>query len=266
MDIRQYLTSPVVNGGSGASGLVAYWSDASTITANSTFSFDGTTMQARGVTARYDNNGATRMIIRNDNAGASAFTQLKLVTDAGDFNVTANSTAAGDSVSITADSTFGGGFDLGILGNNTLRLNTNGSTAISIAGNQNISCSGTVTVTTSSGPQLTLKDGGTIGTNADPYLQFNDTAGLVGAAGFLTSNSKNMSIANYTDTGSLLLSAGAAVGLTLESNRRVTIGGNGETEIHRFNTDTSVTAGAAGSFWRVNINGTNYKVQLYADS
>lgn len=255
-----------ITGGGSVSGRVAYFDSNTTITGDSTFTFDGTTVQARGFLARYDNNGVTRIQVRNDNAGASAFAQFKLSTDAGDFNINANSTAAGDSVQLTADSTFGGGMDVGILGANALRLRTAGTAWLTISGTGPSTFAANVTVESSAGPQLTLKDGGTIGTNADPYLQFNDTAGLVGAAGFLTGNSKNMSVANYTDTGSLFLSAGAAVGLTVESNRRVTIGGSGETEIHRFNTDTAVTAGAAGSFWRVNINGTNYKVQLYADS
>lgn len=125
---------------------------------------------------------------------------------------------------------------------------------------------GTVTSTTSAGPQFIAKDGGTIGTNADPYYQLNDTNGLVGAWGFLTSNSTSMSLANYTATGSIFISTNATVAMEIESNQRVTIGATGGTEIHRINGATAATAGAAGDFLRLNVGGTNFKVQLYADS
>jgi len=241
MDIRQYLTSPVVNGGSGASGLVAYWSDASTITANSTFSFDGTTMQARGVTARYDNNGATRIIIRNDDAGASAFTQLKLVTDAGDFNVTANSTAAGDSVSITADSTFGGGMDVGILGANALRFRTAGTAWLTIGGTGLSTFTNNVTIDSSGGPHLTVKDGGTFGTNADPHLQFEDSVGSGGRIGFTDGASKDFKFQNQTNTGLFDFITSA--------------------------TQIAGSAGAAtGTYWTFKLGGTTYKLALLAES
>lgn len=226
-----------ITGGGSVSGRVAYFDSNTTITGDSTFTFDGTTVQARGFLARYDNNGVTRIQVRNDNAGASAFAQFKLSTDAGDFNINANSTAAGDSVQLTTDSTFGGGMDIGILGNNTLRLNTNGSTAISIAGNQNISCSGTVTVTTSSGPQFTAIDGGSIGVNADPHYQMNDTNGSVGRIGFTDSASKDFKIQNQTDTGLLDFVTTA--------------------------TQIAGSAGAAtGTYWTIKLGGTTYKLAL----
>lgn len=85
---------------------------------------------------RKDNNGVNRLQIRNDDTGSSAYSQLKLSSDQGDLNFNVNSGAAGDSIQITADSTFAGGFQIGILGTNSLSLATNGTTAVNFDSNQ----------------------------------------------------------------------------------------------------------------------------------
>lgn len=93
---------------------------------------------AGSLVTRRDWNGTTLMQVRNDNAGASAASRLAVSSDQGDLNMYANSAAAGDSVSIVADSTFGGGMFLGILGNNSLHLRTNATNALSINGSQKL--------------------------------------------------------------------------------------------------------------------------------
>lgn len=161
-------TGASITGGGSVSGRVAYFDSNTTITGDSTFTFDGTTVQARGLAARYDNNGVTRLTVRNDNAGASAFTQLKLSTDAGDFNINANSIAAGTSVQLTADGTFTGGMQISVLGNNTLSLRTNGDNGITVNGSQ------LVTIGASGGTQIHRINGdtGTAGA-VTTYLKLN---------------------------------------------------------------------------------------------
>lgn len=95
------------------------------------------TLDVGGIlTVRKDNNGVSRLQIRNDDTGSSAYSQLKLTSDQGDLNINVNSGAAGDSVQLTADSAFAGGFQIGILGTNSLSLATNGTTAVNFDSNQ----------------------------------------------------------------------------------------------------------------------------------
>lgn len=176
--------------GTGAAGRVAYWQDATTLTSDSSFTFDGTTMAAKGLLARNDTNGATRIQIRNDDAGASAFTQLKLTTDAGDINLTANSTAAGDSVSLTADSTFGGGMDVGILGANNLRLRTAGAARLTINGTGDATFSGSLSVEAGTGADTMFRVRGNsqttgtvqVGALFDTIFSSGATSGVFGVS------------------------------------------------------------------------------------
>lgn len=121
--------------GNGAPNRVAVWSDANNLTSFTGFTYDGTTFNvpANGI-IRNDNANAASLQIRNDNAGAGAFSQLKLSSNAGDMVLNVNSVAAGNSVQFTADATLSGGFQLGILGNNTLSLFTNGSAGLTVSG------------------------------------------------------------------------------------------------------------------------------------
>lgn len=259
--------------GTGAAGRVAYWQDATTLTSSASFTFDGTTMTAPGLIARNDTNGATRIQIRNDDAGASAYTQLKLTTDAGDINLTANSTAAGDSVSLTADSTFGGGMDLGILGANTLRLNTGGATRISASG------AGLVSIGTVNGNEEHVANGRLSivpQTNLPLKLTGNSSAGTITFANPAASGKYNWLIGGQFNTNNTfeVTPSTAVDGSTFStpvfqceaSTGLITVGPAGATPIHRFNTATAATAGAEGDFLRLNVNGTNFKIQLYADS
>lgn len=176
--------------GTGAAGRVAYWSDATTLTSDSAFTFDGTTMSAKALIARNDNNGATRIQVRNDNTGASAFAQLKVTSDSGDINVTANSAAGGDSVALTADSTFGGGMDVGILGNNALRLRTNGTAQLTIAGSGESTFAGPLSVEAGTGGDTMFRVRGNsqttgviqFGTIIDTIFSNSATTGVFGIA------------------------------------------------------------------------------------
>lgn len=211
--------------GTGAAGRVAYWQDATTLTSSASFTFDGTTMTAPGLIARNDTNGATRIQIRNDDAGASAYTQLKLTTDAGDINLTANSTAAGDSVSLTADSTFGGGMDLGILGANTLRLNTGGATRISASG------AGLVSIGTVNGNEEHVANGRLSivpQTNLPLKLTGNSSAGTITFANTASSGKYNWLIGGqYNINNAFEITPSTAVDGFTFSTPVVTITNNG---------------------------------------
>lgn len=78
----------------------------------------------------------------------------------------------------------------------------------------------------SSGPIVTAKDGGTFGTNADPYLSFQDTSGEGGAVGFFSSASNNMYVRNGRATGSLLFQTNATTYMSISSAGLVGIVGN----------------------------------------
>lgn len=176
--------------------------------------------------ARKDQASVTRSFLINTSASASAYVRHTLNTDAGDFNIDAYSTAGGAVAAIATDSTFTGGFNISAGGNNTLRLKTNSTDAITISGAQVIGLNGPTTITNSSGPILVAKDGGTFGTNADPYIGFNDTSGEGGAVGFFSSASNNMYVRNGRATGSLLFQTNATTYMSISSAGLVGIVGN----------------------------------------
>lgn len=134
--------------GTGAAGEVAVFNSADTIIGDPVFTFDGSRVTAPAFLANNNHDGATRIQISNTDAGAGAFAQMRLTTDAGDMNWTVNSTAAGDSCQFTADSTFGGGLQFAILGSNTMSFLTNGATNLAING------SGKTTIGASGGAQF----------------------------------------------------------------------------------------------------------------
>lgn len=140
--------------------------------------------QANGnsFTVRRDYNGGTLLTARNDDTGSSAYSQLKITSEAGDVNLTANSTAAGDSVSLTADSTFGGGMDIGILGSNAIRFNTAGSAKVSISG------AGAVTI------------GASGGTEVHPVNGDMTVSGLTASRVMVTNGSKQLTSSTMTQT------------------------------------------------------------------
>lgn len=262
--------------GTGAAGRVAYWSDATTLTSSASFTFNGTTLAVPDgaaatpgyafvddATTGFYRRGAGSIGIAS---GGVAIGQLGL--DVSFTAPTANPmilkalTANSNGLRFYADTatdvaTIVNGY------NAALELGANNTVFQTIAANGLIGFGNNVTVTSSGGPQYVAKDGGTIGTNADPFFQLNDTNGLVGAWGFLTANSKNMSVANYTDTGSVYISANGAAGIEVSSAQLVTIGSAGGTQIHRINGDTG-TAGAVSTYLKLNVNGTEYRVPLHA--
>lgn len=133
-----------------------------TITGAGVTTFGGNTI------ARKDQNATTTLQVRNDDTGASAAARVAITSDQGDFSIFANSAAGGDTVALTADSTFGGGMDISILGANALRLNTAGATRISASG------AGLVTIGTAGGTEIHRINGdtGTAGA-VSTYLKLN---------------------------------------------------------------------------------------------
>lgn len=140
------------------------------------------TAYGNSFSTRRDHNGTTTMQVRNDDTGASAAARLAVTSEQGDLNLYANSAAAGDSVSLTADSTFGGGMDVGILGANALRLNTAGATRISASG------AGLVTIGTAAGTE-------THAVNGDMTI-----SGLTASRVLVTNGSKKLISSTMTQT------------------------------------------------------------------
>lgn len=97
---------------------------------------------------RRDQNGLTRALFQNFNAGASARFLMTLGTDAGDFNIQAGSTASGGQVFIVAEAGYTGGMIYGTEGTGALSFKTSNTTAISIDGTSQAITLGTPATTT----------------------------------------------------------------------------------------------------------------------
>ncbi len=87
---------------------------------------------------RKDQNAATRQLISNGDAGASAVAALRFSTSAGDSNFQALSTAAGASMSWITDSTYTGGLTISMLGTNPIVFKNNGTTALTLDGSRRV--------------------------------------------------------------------------------------------------------------------------------
>lgn len=122
-----------------------------TITGAGVTTFGGNTI------ARKDQNATTTLQVRNDNAGASAAARVAITSDQGDFSIFANSAAGGDTAALTADATFGGGMDVGILGANPLRLNTNGTTRVTFGGTGAVTFAGAIGIEAGAGSDSMLR-------------------------------------------------------------------------------------------------------------
>lgn len=146
------LASIIVNSGLAGLNIVTLGTDLITLKTNNTtaISIDGTTqavtipvglglvtgsVDANNILAgRKDQNTATRGFIQNSDAGASAITQLKVVTNAGDVILQAGSTASGAAAYLVSDTGYTGGLNIGTDGANPLTLRTNSGTALTIDG------------------------------------------------------------------------------------------------------------------------------------
>lgn len=84
---------------------------------------------------------------------------------------------------------------------------------------------GEMTLLMSSGPMLTIKDGGTAGVNADPYVRFMDTSTQMGFVGFPVSNSLNMYLSNLKN-GDLILGTNNTNLLTIDNGGLHTLAGS----------------------------------------
>lgn len=210
-------TSPIT--GSGAATQIAYFSSANAITGTAGFTFDGTTVIAPAIgiysgvgtastpfSVRRDNAGITRAILAsNQSASGSAYAQASLASDAGDFNIDAISVAGGAVVEIRCDAGFTAGMNIRPAAG-ALKLQV-GATTYATASSGTLAIGTATTITNSSGPHLTIVDGGTFGTNADPHIQFNDFAGAGGQVGFYNGASNDLYLRNSRATGDTIVSA-----------------------------------------------------------
>lgn len=91
-----------------------------------------------------------------------------------------------------------------------------------------LAVTGSLLVSNTSGPIARFVDGGLFGTNADPYITFEDAAGptVGGQVGFITSNSVVMTVKNAIATGSLSLISGTAAGAIFYSQTHASKAGD----------------------------------------
>lgn len=83
---------------------------------------------------RKDQNSVTRAILSNQNTGSSAYSKLTVASDGGDFDLIANSVAAGASTQLTSASGFTNGLEINQLGTNPVKIKTNGTTRVTVGG------------------------------------------------------------------------------------------------------------------------------------
>lgn len=174
-------------------------------------SINGTADAGNIFNSRRDRNGGVRLLVSNQDAGASAYVRLSGSTDAGDLNLDVNSLAAGASVNLSADSTFTGGLGVSMGGTNPIILRTNGVDRINVGGTGTTTVNGNLIASSSSGPMLVAKDTGTGGSDADPQLELQDTAGAVGRFGFLTAAGTYLTIQNLLAGGLTFATNGSTV-------------------------------------------------------
>lgn len=163
---------------------------------------------------------------------------------------------------------------IGRTGANALRVVAGGTTLLDFSSTA-ITASVAATISTSSGPQITLKDGGTIGTNADIFTAYSDATQAWANVGFLTSNSKDFTIENLTDTGAFIVQTNNVTGISMTYEQNITFG-SGSTNVHRINGASQTTVGSAGAasalpaqptgYLELNINGTARVFPYYAKS
>lgn len=112
---------------------------------------------------------------------------------------------------------FGTDTDCGLrrVGANALALVVAGADLIDLTAGA-AELTGAMTITNSSGPHLTIKDGGTAGVNADPYIRFNDTSTEMGYVGFPVAASLNMYVSNLKN-GDLILGTNNTNYLTIDN-------------------------------------------------
>jgi len=88
-----------------------------------------------------------------------------------------------------------------------LKLNTSGQFTFGASGNSNQhTINGPVRISNVSGPILELLDGGTFGTNADPYISFRDSSVEGGRVGFTSAATNTLQLRNIISGGGLSLS------------------------------------------------------------
>lgn len=144
-----------------------------------------------------------------------------ICTDTGGKNWTMQSTGSGDVngsgnfqiVNVTDSIT-------------ALRIGVGGDVNIGASGSAAThAVNGNLVITDAAGPKLTIKDTGTFGTNADPYIDFRDGSVVGAEVGFGAPAENNFYITNRIATGKLYLMTNATVGIEIDASQNVTIPG-----------------------------------------
>lgn len=99
-------------------------------------------------------------------------------------------------------------------------------------GSQGHQVNGLLTVLQATGPMMRIKDGGTAGTDANPYFEFRDGSAIMGQMGFPTGNSKDMVVNNSTDTGDIIFQTNNTSFGTLNESGKWTLGASGGSQTH----------------------------------
>lgn len=223
-------TGASISGGSAATNQVAYFASATSLTGSANFTFDGSAAAIAGTLTVTNSSGPQITVKDGGTFGTNADPHLSFNDNAGAGGVVGYFAEASNNFYVRNSRATG-----------HILFQTQSTTRFDIDENGVGAYSGTITVTNSSGPQVTIKDGGTFGTNADPHFQFEDGSASGGRIGFTDAASKDFHIQNQTDTG-----------------------------LFNFVTTATQIAGSAGAatgtYWTFKLGGTAYKVALLANS
>lgn len=125
-------------------------------------------------------------------------------------------------------------------------------------GSQGHQVNGLLTILQASGPMVRVKDTGTVGTDADPYVEFRDGSGVIGLLGFTGAASKDMAFNNSSDTGDLIFQTNnTTVGLVNENGAWVFGASSGaQTQTFRASSITFTHGTATSEFSILNASAT----------
>lgn len=216
-------------------------------TDNAVCRFDGTTGKAvQNSGASIDDNGyltvngvtstvssGNSLVLRKSNFYPSMLFDTEgenkdwlLSTDASAGKLLFYNDAAAEKMSLSQDGDIVNSGDLSV--GDTATLGPNG-------GSQAHQTNGTMKIVNASGPHLALQDGGTFGTDADPFMTFRDTSGVGASVGFTGAASNNFLISNARSTGNLTFQTNSTTGMVLDSSGDLTFGPSGGTGTHIWN-------------------------------
>lgn len=182
--------------------------------------------------ARKDQNASTQSLIRNTNTGSSALARQRLISDAGNLDITVTSTAGGAAAGIVSDAGFTAGLSINAAGANPLILQTNSATAVTISSAQHVLIASRFGVEASSGTDSSARIRGTANSGANQFGLIVDTVHSSSA----TSTAYGIDSKIATQAASFTVGYAAALQLSTASlgassavTRLVNIGGVNQT-------------------------------------